>query len=160
MGFQWKHCLSLVQQRLLLPGLAPATFSLAWHSSTTTASAEALGTPGQAPSSLPILDWHRGVTAVHEQWPEPFRLAGSPAPTRRPTTLAERLGWGGPARGPRGCSRTSERWPLTNGRLQPNGDPSEAANDLAALSTPPSPTPRSWTIGAGGMGGVCAALAT
>lgn len=53
-GVQWKHCLSLVQQRLLLPGLAPATFSLAWHSSTTTASAEALGTPGQAPSSLSI----------------------------------------------------------------------------------------------------------
>uniref|UniRef100_A0A452UAG3 alpha-1,2-Mannosidase n=1 Tax=Ursus maritimus TaxID=29073 RepID=A0A452UAG3_URSMA len=62
----------------------------------------------------------------------------------------------GPGGGGKGASRSlpvRERWPLTNGRLQPNGDPSEAANDLASLSTPPSPTPRSWTIGAGGMGG-------
>lgn len=62
----------------------------------------------------------------------------------------------GPGGGGKGASRSlpvRERWPLTNGRLQPNGDPSEAANDLAPLSTPPSPTPRSWTIGAGGMGG-------
>lgn len=149
-GAPVEHCLSSVHPRPQHPGLArsPLAHSLPQqhHLGSRRSSGSSRAGPQLPASPRLALRTERG----YQTQPGPPDYQGLLAP---PGDQQLELRWW---KGALGHSQSSKRWPLTNGRLQPNGDPSKAANDLAPLSTPPAPTPRSWTIGAGGMGGECA----
>lgn len=146
-GAPVEHCLSSVHPRPQHPGLArsPLAHSLPQqhHLGSRRSSGSSRAGPQLPASPRLALRTERG----YQTQPGPPDYQGLLAP---PGDQQLELRW---RKGALGHSQSSKRWPLTNGRLQPNGDPSKAANDLAPLSTPPAPTPRSWTIGAGGMGG-------